>query len=189
MHNLYYLESDNDIIIDEKIEEILKDNKLSQDNLIIYDMDEVPIENAIMDLDTYSLFNEPKVVFCKNARFLTTTKTLIEHNIDTLSKYVSNPNPANILIIASEKADGKKNIVKLLRDKALCPSMEFDINSYIKKKCIGYKISNDTINYLMEVTGNDLARMDNELDKLLAYTLDNKEITKKDIDLVGIKKM
>lgn len=189
MHNIYFLESDNYKIINEKIEEILKENKISNDCLVTYDMDTVSVSDAIIDLDTYSFFNEPKVIYCKNALFLTTIKSPIEHNIDLLSKYLSNPNPSNILIISSPKVDGKKNIVKLLREKAICVDMEFNLPKYIKKRSEGYKISDTTIDYLIEVTLSDILRIDNELDKLLEYTLDKKEITKKDIDLIVIKKI
>lgn len=189
MHNIYLLESDNNKLIDEKIDEILKENQLSRENLVCYDMEEVPISNAIMDLDTYAFFNERKIVHCKNASFLTTAKQEIEHDIDAFTKYVSNPNPNNILIVSSSKMDGKKNIVKLLRSKALTVNIDFDMSDFILKKCSDYKISKDTINYLMEVTCNDFNRIDNELDKLMSYTLDTKEITKKDIDLIVIKKI
>ena len=189
MNNLYLLESDNSKIIDKKIEEILKENKLSKDNLITYDMELIPITDAIMDLDTYGFFNEKKVVHCKNAIFLTTSKGEIEHNIDLLTKYVSNPNPNNILILSCSKTDGKKNIVKLLKKEAKCLEMTFNISDYIKKKCDKVKIDNDTISYLEETTGNDLERIDNELDKLLAFTKDYQEITKIDIDMIVIKKI
>ena len=189
MHNIYFLESDNQKIIDEKVEEILKELKVSHDDLIIYDLEEVPISNAIMDLDTYSFLGNQKVVFCKNATFLTTTKSEIEHDIEAFSKYLSNPNPNNVLIISSSKTNGKKNVVKLLRKEAYCVEMTFDIHEYIKKKCAGYKIKSDAIDYLCEVTCNDINRIDNELEKLLAYTMDTKEITKKDIDLIVIKKI
>lgn len=189
MNNLYFLESDNKELLDLKISEILKENNLNYDNLIVYDMNDSNISKAILDLDTYSMFNERKVVFCKDATFLSSEKSEIDHDTKLFEKYLNNPNPENILIISCSKLDGKKNIAKLVKEKCQLFNMDLDINKFIEKKCSGYKISPDTINYFLLNTGSDLTRVMNELDKLLMYKIDNKEITKKDIDLIVIKKI
>ena len=189
MNNLYFMESDSHKLLEMKINEILKKNNLSKDNLVVYDMDEVDISHAIMDLDTYGFFNEKKVVYCKNATFLTTSKCEIEHHIEVLEKYLQNPNLNNILIISCSKSDSKKNIVKLLKKVCNILTLEMDLAKYVQEKCSGYKISHNTINYLLENTGSDLERVDNEIDKLLDLKCDTKEITNEDIDLIVIKKV
>lgn len=189
MHNIYFLESDNHILLDMKIDEILKENKIEKDKLIVYDMETVNVLDAINDLDTYSFFNETKVIYCKNAQFLTSSKSEIEHNLDAFSKYINNPNKANILIISCSKADSKKNVVKLLKKEAECLNVECNLNDYVKNKCRGYKINNDTINYFLECTGNDIDRITNELAKVLSLKSIEKEISKDDIDKVVIKKI
>ena len=50
MNNLYFIETDNYEILEIKLDEILKENKLSIDNLITYDMEETNISDAIIDL-------------------------------------------------------------------------------------------------------------------------------------------
>ena len=62
MNNLYLIIGENDTVINLKLKEILKDN---YDNLITYDMENINISNAIMDLDTYGFFNEKKYVYIK----------------------------------------------------------------------------------------------------------------------------
>lgn len=188
MDNIYLIETDSEEIIHQKIEDILKQNKLSKDNLIIYDMEEVNVLVAIMDLDTYGFFNETKVVHCKNSFFLGTGKGEIEHSIDTLTKYLNNPNPNNILILSVSKCDGKKNIVKLLKEKANVIDVKFDLEKFIKDQTKGYEIKLDVIKYLIESCCSDIERIKNELDKLMCYK-DDKKITKEDIDLIVIKKM
>ena len=189
MNNIYFLESDSQELIDIKIKELLKNNKFDNYSFITYDMEEINVSDAIIDLDTYSLFNEKKVVYCKNAIFLTTSKSEIDHNINILEKYLNNPSLDNILIISCNKTDGKKKIVKLLKEKANIIDMSFDMTKYIKKYIKDYKMDKDVIEYFLLNTGDDLPRINNELDKLLALKEDTKEITKKDIDLLVIKKM
>ena len=88
MNNVYFIESDNHKLIELKIKEILKANNLDSDYLVTYDMEEENISKAILDLDTYDFFGNKKVVYCKNATFLTTTKDFIEHDFDFLTKYL-----------------------------------------------------------------------------------------------------
>lgn len=189
MNNLYFIETDNLEILNIKLEEIINKNKLDINNLITYDMEESNISDAIIDLDTYSLFNERKIVLCKNSVFLSSGKTEIDHDISLLEKYLNNPNPNNILILSVSKSDGKKNIVKLVKDKCEIIDVNIDIVKYIKEYTKGYKIADDVIHYLIINTLEDVTRITNELDKLMALKYEEKEITKNDIDMVVIKKI
>ena len=167
MNNLYFIESDTKELIDIKVGEILKENKLSLENLITYDMEETNISDAIIDLDTYSLFNERKVILCKNAIFLASGKSEIDHNIELLEKYLNNPNPDNILILAVSKSDGKKNIVKLVKEKCQVIETNIDPFKYIKDYTKGYQITDEVIRYLITNTLEDIPHITNELDKLM----------------------
>lgn len=189
MNNLYLIESDNYKLISIAIEKILKENNFSKNDLIHYDLEENNISSVINDLDTYGLFQERKIIHASNATFLTTTKSEIEHNVDLLTKYINNPKEDSFLIISCKKLDGKKNICKLIKDKFNIIEMNIDRKDYIKKKTKGYKITYDTINYLLFLVGEDLDKLDNELDKLLLYKLEEKEITRTDIDLIVVKKV
>lgn len=189
MSNLYLIETDKYELLDIKVNEILKENNLTRDNLIIYDMEEVNISDAIIDLDTYSLFNERKVVLCKNSIFLSTGKSEINHNIELLEKYLNNPNDNNILILSTDKTDGKKNIVKLVKEKCKIVDVDIDIVKYIKEYTKGYKIPDDVIRYLIINTNEDITHITNELDKLMSLKENEKEITKADIDLIVVKRI
>lgn len=189
MNNLYLIETNAHEILDIKIKEILQNNKLTTDNLITYDMEEINIADAIVDLDTYSLFNEPKVVLCKNSTFLSSGKCEINHNTNLLEKYLNNPNPNNILVISVDKLDGKKNISKLVKEKCKIIDTKIDTFNYIKNYIKGYKMTDDVIRYLIINTTEDISHITNELDKLMAYKDLEKEITKSDIDLITIKRI
>ena len=189
MSSLYLIETDNFELLNMKVGDILKKNKLTLDNLITYDMEEVNIADAIIDLDTYSLFNTTKVVLCKNSTFLTALKGDIDHDIELLEKYLNNPNESNILILSCSKCDGKKNIVKLVKEKCEVLDTNIDFKDYIKEKTKGYKMTDDTIRYFLENTLDDLSHISNEIDKLIELKESEKEITKDDIDLITIKRI
>lgn len=187
---IYLIESDNLVVINKKIDEILSNNKLSRDNVIKYDLLEIPISVLIEELNTYNLLVDRKVVIGENASFLTAAKTKsVEHNLEMLESYINHLNPENILILICNKLDNKKKIVKLLKDKGNVISGEVSIISIIKSNLDGFKMDAATINYLIDYCSNDDAKILNELEKLKAYKIDTKEITIKDIELVVTKSL
>jgi len=188
MNNLYFIESDNHIILDKYVKEILKDNKIIEEELIRYDLEEVNISDVIMELNTYGLFTSRKIVFANNATFLTTDKSDINHDVDEFIKYVNNPSD-NILILSCRKLDGKKNVSKLVKEKFKIIDVNINYQDYVKEKTKGYKFSSSDIIYFLSLTTEDIDRINNELDKLLMYKLNDKVITKQDIDLIVVKKI
>lgn len=187
---IYLIESDNLVVINKKIDEILSKNNLSKENVIKYDLLEIPINVLIEELNTYNLLVDRKVVIGENASFLTGAKVKsVEHNLELLEGYINNLNPDNILILICNKLDNKKKIVKLLKDKGNVISGEINIVNIIKSNLDEFKMDIKTINYLINYCSNDDAKILNELEKLKAYKFDTKEITINDIELVVTKSL
>ena len=187
---LYLIESNNLIVINTKINEILKKNNLTKDNIIKYDLIDTPIEKLIDELDTYGLFTSRKVVIGENAIFLTATKVKsVSHNLEILEKYVNNINEDNILILICEKLDNKRKIVKLLKEKGTLISNEISINNIIKENLEDFSMDNRTINYFINYCGNDIEKIIQELEKLKCFKLNEKVITIDDINKVVIKNL
>ena len=187
---IYLIESDNLVVINAQIEQILKKNKLSKDNIIKYDLLEVPIAVLINELDTYNLLTDKKVVIGENSSFLTASKVKsINTNIEELEKYINNPNNDNILILICNKLDNKKKIVKLLKEKGELLSSEVSIDKIIKDNLDDYSMDNRTINYLINYCSNDMEKILNELEKLKCFKLNDKVISISDIDEVVVKSL
>lgn len=183
MDSIYLISSPDDYIINDKLNKILK--KEDKSEIIYYDLEEVSIDKVIEELDTYNFFNNRKVVVCKNSYFLSSekNKSNVEHNVELLEKYINNPNTDNLLILTCNSLDGKKKIVKLLKEKAKVEILEeINIINEINKNKDDYKIDNQTINYLVDYLNHDNYRIINELNKLKLFKYDEKEITIKDID-------
>ena len=189
MKTIYLIQSSDYISIKESINSILKENNLNEDNLIKYDLNEVSLDRVLEDLDTYSFLVDRKVVVCDNVSFLTTSKSKSEANddIEKLTKYINNPSLDNILIIICSNLDGKKNIVKLLKEKAEVIESDVSINKIIKKRLNDFKMEDYVINYFIEYCGNDNEKILNELDKLMCYKMEDKIITYDDIDSIVLK--
>lgn len=187
MHT-YIIESSDYVVINTKIDEILKTNKLSKDMIIKYDLLETPISVAIEDLDTYNFLSSNKVVICDNAYFLTSSKPkgAPVHNEEELERYLNNPSEDNILILICDKLDTRKKLVKLI-DKKYILGGEITIEDIIKKHLEDYKMDIKTIRYLISYCDNDNERIINEIEKLKCYKLEKKEITIDDIKEAVLK--
>ena len=179
MKNIYLIISNDKVVSDLKINEILKKNQNGA--ILRYDLEEVPIENLIEDLDTYNFLEDKKIVIGLHASFLNSTKKeAVVHNIEMFEKYIKNPNPDNILILVADSIDKKKKIVKELLE--VCDVLEGECSSkdLIKNNLDDYQMDNKAIDLLIEYCG-DTERIINELEKLKLYKLDDKIITCDDI--------
>ena len=65
MHN-YLLEGNDHVIIENKIEEIIKKENLKDYETSIYDLEEQSLDDALEALDTYSFLTTKKVIIIKN---------------------------------------------------------------------------------------------------------------------------
>lgn len=187
MHN-YIIESNDYIVIKNRIATILKNNNLTDDMVIKYDLLETPIDIVIEDLDTYNFLLPHKVIVCDNAYFLGSTKPrgAINHNEDNLEKYLTNPNKENILILICDKIDTRKKLIKLF-DKKDILNNEIIIDDLIKNNLEDYKMDFKTMKYFINYCDNNNERVITELEKLKCYKFDDKVITIEDIDNAVMK--
>lgn len=179
MKNIYLIISDDKVIIDLKINEIIKNN--SNSTILRYDLEEVSVEHLIEDLDTYNFLEEKKIVIGLHASFLNSEKKeVVSHNLDSLEKYIKTPNPDNILILVVDKIDKKKKIVKTLLETCEVLEKEYSLTELVKNNLDDYKMDAKTIDLLIEYCQNN-ERIINELEKLKLYKLEEKVITTNDI--------
>ena len=167
-------------------EKIIKDMGFKDASINSYDLEEVSLENALEDLDTYGFLSNKKVVILTNIENLKydENKTCLDH----LFKYISNPNPDNLLIICSKGNNTLKTIKEL---KKICKNIEVNISikDYIKKTFKDYKIDFKAINMLDEYCLGDFTKVVSECDKLKNYKCEDKTITCEDIDVLVNKKL
>lgn len=185
----YLIITNDSVTIDEEIKKILNDAKLTEENVIRYDLSETLLDNVIEELNTYGLFTDNKVVIAHSCEFLTGSnkKNQLPQDEKLLEDYINNPNPLNILIIICDKLDERKKINKLLKEKCTVIESNLSIEDKIKKELEDYKMDFKTINYLIGYLNNDNQRIITELRKLKMYKYDEKVITIPDIDEIVLK--
>ena len=184
---IYLLYGKEEYLINEYIKDIITKYKVDKININNYNLEEVLIEKIIDDANTYSLFNDKKIILVNNSYIITssTRKKELEHNIDKLINYIDSPNEDTILIFISneEKIDNKKKIVKKLNEKNSVIEFNYfnNINEFVKKEFNDYDIENIVINKLISRVGNDISLLKNEIEKLKLYKIEEKKILLEDV--------
>jgi len=187
MKNIYLIVSEDKVVVDSKLKEIIKDNKDIE--IIRYDLEEVNISVLIEDLDTYNFLSNKKVIIGNNASFLTgdSKKSDVEHNLERLEKYLDNPSPDNTLILITKSLDKRKKIVSKLLGVCTLIEGEVQIKDIVKNNLDNYQMDLPTINYLIEYCNNDNERILQELEKLKMYKLEDRIIEKQDVNEIVSK--
>ena len=196
MDNLYLIYGIEDYIIDEAIKKIITDNNIIDDNIIKYNLDEVNVSLALEEASTVSMFDSKKLVICEGCTFLTgENKKEINHDIDSLIKYINNPftDVFLVFVVRKEKLDDRKKIVKELKKNSTVIEAQkkenYNLNNYILDYVNknGYKMSKNACIKLIERAGNNLSNLISECDKIFLYKDDEKNITEEDIENLVFK--
>ena len=189
---VYWLEGEEDYFIDEIID-FAENNILSEGekgfNLTTFygrDTDWTEVINACR---RYPMFSERQVVLLKEAQSM--------RGIEKLEGYVERPLGSTILFVSykGKKVDGRTKFAKVLKDKGVVLTTkklyENELPDWTQKliKSKGYSITNRALYLLIDHIGNDLSRINNEIDKIILNLSERKEINEDDIEnFVGISK-
>lgn len=186
MQNNYLLECMDSFLLNKNIEEIIENNHFTDAFRSFYDLEEKDLSDALEDLDTYQFLSNQKVIIIKNI-----FSNIDEKKMEHLFKYIENFNPNNLLILTTKKQDQRLNIVKKIKklQNITIKKLQIDSFSYIKNKCSKYHITPEVIRLLSDKCQEDLTKIENECNKLMAYKIDTLEITKEDVELLVVKKL
>lgn len=191
MKDTYLIYGSDYSLIKREIDNII-DNKT---DVVRYDLSTSNISELLDDASCISLFGDKKVLIGENALFLTGANNTINHDLDYLEKYISEPNHENIviLIVLSEKLDERKKIVKSLKKNITIIKKEIidehKIDSFVisEFKKNGYQIDNNTARYFISYVGKNIDIVLSEIKKMILYKAEDKKITVKDINDISSK--
>lgn len=189
---IYWLEGDEPYFIDQVVDyaehQILTESEEGFNLSVFYgrDADWASVVNACM---RYPMFAERQVVLLKEAQHM--------KDIDKLENYIDNPLKSTIFVVSykEKKVDGRSKLAKLLKTKGevLSTKKMYDnqlpewTNQMIQQH--GLSISPKALVLLVDHIGNDLSRIENEIEKLAVNLGARKGITEDDIEnYIGISK-
>lgn len=181
--NNYLIEGSDYISVNNKISEIIKKNGFSDASISKYDLSEGLLDDALEDLNTYGLFSDKKIVIINNFDKMDP----LFNKPEELLKYVENSSSLNLLFVVSDKYDDRKKIIKDLKKKMKFIKISTDPVVFTKSCLEGYKVENGVINLLVNNTLGDVTRLYNECNKLKTYKINDKYISKDDVEELSFK--
>lgn len=183
---VYLFYSKESFLIKKEIDKIIKENNIDLININTYDLNSDSIRDVIDDAETFSMFDDKKIIIVNNSYVFATKKGNLEQDTELLLKYLDNVNPSTILIFnfTDSKVDEKKKIVKSLKNIGVIKDLDsiYNINSIIKDLFNPYTINDKDIKLLIERVGTNLNMLSCEIDKIKAYKDKDLNITSDDIN-------
>lgn len=185
-NNLYLIVGEDQELVNFYLNKIMNEIGLDEDKKINYDMNTSSISDILDEVSMISLFSSEKVVIGYNFDI----SKISDNDRDYLIRYLNNNNSNDrYIILIAGRVDGRSKDYKIFKDKfkiidLLQVDNDKDIYKYIEDyiKDRGYKIDKYNLDYLVELLGNDINNINNEIDKIILYLSDDKVISREVID-------
>ena len=189
---LYWLEGEEEYFIDKVMEyaetQILIESETAFNLTVFYGKDaEWP--DIINACRRYPMFAERQVVLLKEAQQM--------RDIERLEAYIENPLSSTIFVVSykDKKVDGRTRLAKLLKEKGIVLTTKKLYDNQLPEwteeliQSKDHTISSKALMLLVDHIGNDLSRIENEVDKILINLFERKNITEDDVEkYVGVSK-
>jgi DNA polymerase III subunit delta len=189
---VYWFEGEEEYYINKLIDyaehSILPESESSFNLSVFYgkDADWAEVLNACR---RYPMFAERQVVLLKEAQQM--------KDINKLESYIQNPLASTVFVVSykDKKVDGRSKLAKLLKEKGELLTLKKMYDSQLPEwtselvESKGFTISQKALHLLVDHIGNDLTRIDHEIEKLRVNLGDRKQINEDDIEeYVGVSK-
>jgi DNA polymerase-3 subunit delta len=189
---VYWLEGEEPFFIDQVVNyaehHILGEAEAGFNLTVFYgkDADWTSVVNACM---RYPMFADRQVVLLKEAQQM--------RDIEKLESYIDNPLVSTVFVVSykEKKVDGRSKLAKLLKQKGELLTTKKMYENQLPEwagnmiQQHGLSISQKALFLLVDHIGNDLSRMQNEIEKLAVNLGARKNITEDDIEnYIGVRK-
>jgi len=189
---LYWLEGEEEYFIDKVMKyaenSILNESETAFNLSVFYgkDADWAAVINACR---RYPMFSEKQVVLLKEAQQM--------RDIDKLEAYIENPLTSTIFVVSykEKKVDGRTRLAKLLKEKGVVLTTKKLYDNQLPEwteelvESKDLTISQKALMLLVDHIGNDLSRIENEIDKIAINLGKRKGISETDVEqYVGVSK-
>ena len=189
---LYWLEGEEEYFIDKVMKyaenSILNESETAFNLSVFYgkDADWAAVINACR---RYPMFSEKQVVLLKEAQQM--------RDIDKLEAYIENTLTSTIFVVSykEKKVDGRTRLAKLLKEKGVVLTTKKLYDNQLPEwteelvESKDLTISQKALILLVDHIGNDLSRIENEIDKIAINLGQRKGITETDVEqYVGVSK-
>jgi DNA polymerase-3 subunit delta len=189
---VYWLEGEEDFFIDKTVnyaeKHILAESEASFNLSVFYGKDANWVD-VITACRRYPMLAERQVVLLKEAQQM--------KDVEKLEPYIENPLSSTVFVVSykDKKLDARKKFTKLVKEKGVLVTTkkmyDRDLPEWTQElvRSKGLSIAPKALALVVEHIGNDLTRIENEIDKLMLNMGQRKSITEADIEeYIGVSK-
>jgi DNA polymerase-3 subunit delta len=189
---VYWLEGEEEYYIDKAVEfaehQILSESEASFNLTIFYGKD-ANLPDIINACRRYPMSAERQVVLLKEAQQM--------KEVEKLESYMENPLDSTLFVVSykDKKLDARKKFAKLIKEKGVLLTTKKIYDNQLPDwtqnllHSKGLTITQKGLALLVEHIGNDLTRIENEIDKICVNLGKRTHITEEDIEqYIGVSK-
>lgn len=189
---VYWLEGEEEYFIDKAVEyaehHILNESEASFNLTVFYGKD-ANWPDVVNACSRYPMFAERQVVLLKEAQQM--------KDVEKLESYIENPLSSTVFVVSykEKKLDARKKFAKLVKEKGVLITTkkmyERELPEWTQEllRSKGLTITPKGLALLVDHIGNDLVRIENEIDKLSVNLGKRTSITEEDIEqYIGVSK-
>ncbi|MFN8291652.1 MAG: DNA polymerase III subunit delta [Chitinophagaceae bacterium] len=189
---VYWLEGEEEYFIDKAVDyaehHILSESESSFNLSVFYGKD-ASWPDIINTCRRYPMFAERQVVVLKEAQQM--------REVEKLEAYIENPLSSTVLVVSykDKKLDARKKFTKLVKENGVLITTKKLYDRELPEwtqhlvQAKGLTITPRALGLVVEHIGNDLTRIENEIDKLSLNLGQRKSITEDDIEeYIGVSK-
>jgi len=199
---LYAITGTERMLIEEvtaSLTETVRSKQEDDMNIMHFDLNETSIDDVVYEAESFPFFGGQKLIFVHSSYIFPGKKvsSAVKHTPSLLEDYLKDPSDFSILVFIApyDKLDKRKKITKALLKSAevidVTPASEKDTADYLKNyaQSRGYSMSREAFERLLQLTDRNLSKAKGELDKLMVYHVEDKEITMATIDKLVSKSL
>lgn len=150
--------------------------KMADTNVVRFDYEDGDTEDALLELQSVSLFSQQPIVVLRNCTAMTTQGKVSEQS-DRLESYIKTPVPGRTLVVTAqtEKLDERKKLTKALKQHVVV-----ECHTPKESAALGWlqdelshrsvRMTKDALNELWRRTGA-VSQATNEIEKLAVYSV------------------
>ena len=190
---VYLLFGEEDYLVElylKRLSEAVDDGGMSDFNRFIAEDAKTPVSEISDFIDTYPMMSEKKLLIMRNTGILKSAneevKSFWTHQLEDIPEYM-------VIVFAEKEADKRSMIYKAINKAGAVTEFAHlspaDTVTWAERQALAAKrkISKEKAEYLVEVCGEGLENLKNEIDKLLDYC--DEEIMRSDIDRLVSKSL
>lgn len=194
IHPVYFLYGTENFLLEETLDWIRQQFSEHSTgdrewNEVVLDLEETPIQSVLQEVESPSFFGDRRWIIARNAIFLTSSKSKVDHDVDLFLQYLQDPLTENTLILtlSGDQIDKRKKVVKQIEKVAKTLKFEplegQELQKFVAKRfqLLQVQVQPTAVSSLIELVGNDLRLLAQECQKLAIFAGKNGVITSEQV--------